>query len=419
MIRTGRSEAAKLKTAGKAELLAVWRANIGKPPPFATSRELLAMALAWHLQERKYGGFNPLVRRKLEALAKAYRRGQLPAALLLASSFRPGTVIIKLWRRRRHTVIALEHGFRYQGKIYHSLSPIARAITGTRCNGSAFFGLRTGEGSAPDEGQRQRQAKQQLAALRHRTAVHDEAIGPGEHQAIGERELTNSLKRVLAPGRRQLETRERFDAVGALLTGMIFDDAGNQMIPIRADKGARRYRYYVSRPPKEGARSLYRLPASELEKLVIDKTLEALEADVRTSAFAMKLAGHGEIARRQFLRGIIRRVEVGQSLIRLHLDGAGCWLFAQPGPVVTADLLRPMPIAVEIPLSIEEPLPADGLPPELVDPHPALIKALVRGYLWRTELMSGRTKTVGRLITKVRFPRNYVLRILRLGFLAP
>jgi hypothetical protein len=31
-----------------------------------------------------------------------------------------------------------------------------------------------------------------------------------------------------------------------LLTGLIFDDAGNQMSPIRADKGARRYRYYVN-----------------------------------------------------------------------------------------------------------------------------------------------------------------------------
>jgi site-specific DNA recombinase len=191
------------------------------------------------------------------------------------------------------------------------------------------------------------------------------------------------------------------------------------MIPIRADRGARRYRYYVSRSQKEGAGSLFRLPAPELEKLVIDKTEEALEADVRTSAFAMKLAEHGEIARRQFLRGMIRRVEVGQSLIRLRLDGAGCRLFAQPGPVVTADLLRPLPIGVEIPINIEEARPPDGLSPEPVDPHPALIKAVVRGYLWRTELMSGRTKTLGQLITKVRFPRNYVLRILRLGFLAP
>jgi hypothetical protein len=47
MIRKRRSEATKLKAAEKAELLAVWKATLGKPPPFATSRELLAMALAW------------------------------------------------------------------------------------------------------------------------------------------------------------------------------------------------------------------------------------------------------------------------------------------------------------------------------------------------------------------------------------
>lgn len=52
-------------------------------------------------------------------------------------------------------------------------------------------------------------------------------------------------------------------------------------------------------------------------------------------------------------------------------------------------------------------------------PHPALIKAVVRGYLWRTELLNGTIQTVRRLVKKVRFRRDYVLRILRLGFLAP
>ena len=100
----GRSAAAKLKTAEKAEMLARWKATIGKPPRFATSRELVAMALAWHLQQSKYGGLKPLVERRLEALANAYRRGKLPAALLQACSFRPGTTLVKLWRGRRHTV---------------------------------------------------------------------------------------------------------------------------------------------------------------------------------------------------------------------------------------------------------------------------------------------------------------------------
>jgi Protein of unknown function (DUF2924) len=102
---TGRSAAAKLKTAEKAELLARWRANMGTPPPFAPNRELLAMALAWHLQERKYGGLKPLVQRRLEALANADRRGKLPAALLQACSFRPGTPLVKLscyGRSKRH-----------------------------------------------------------------------------------------------------------------------------------------------------------------------------------------------------------------------------------------------------------------------------------------------------------------------------
>jgi hypothetical protein len=113
---TGRSAAANLKTAEEAELLAWWRATMGTRPPFGPNRELLAMALAWHLQERKYGGLKPLVQRRLDALANAYQRGKLQASLLQPCSFRPGTTLIQLWRGRRHTVMALPSGFRYQGR---------------------------------------------------------------------------------------------------------------------------------------------------------------------------------------------------------------------------------------------------------------------------------------------------------------
>jgi hypothetical protein len=89
---------------------------------------------------------------------------------------------------------------------------------------------------------------------------------------------------------------------------------------------------------------------------------------------------------------MIRRVEVGENVIRIHLHGSGCRLFAQLGPVAIADALRPVPIAVEIPLDIQT-LPADGLPPEPANPHSTLIKIAVRGYLWRTELVNGTIKT--------------------------
>jgi len=38
-------------------------------------------------------------------------------------------------------VLVLDQGFEYAGRTYKSLSEIARAITGTRWSGPAFFGL--------------------------------------------------------------------------------------------------------------------------------------------------------------------------------------------------------------------------------------------------------------------------------------
>ena len=35
----------------------------------------------------------------------------------------------------------LDHGFEYDGRLFKSLSAIAREVTGTRWNGLAFFGI--------------------------------------------------------------------------------------------------------------------------------------------------------------------------------------------------------------------------------------------------------------------------------------
>ncbi len=137
----------ELSTAGRAELLAIWTATIGKPPRFRASRELLASALAWQLQERKFGGLSGATKRKLRVMARAQERkkrsAQLPAA---STNLRPGTVISKQWRGAQHVVMVLADGFQHQGTVYGSLSRVAREITGTRWNGPAFFGLRKGHG---------------------------------------------------------------------------------------------------------------------------------------------------------------------------------------------------------------------------------------------------------------------------------
>ena len=130
----------ELSTVGRAELLAIWTATFDQPPTaLRSSRELLASALAWQLQERKFGGLTAATKRKLRVLARAHQRKkrshQLPAA---STSIRPGTVITKQWRGAQHVVMVLADGFQHRGAVYGSLSHVAREITGARWNGWGF-----------------------------------------------------------------------------------------------------------------------------------------------------------------------------------------------------------------------------------------------------------------------------------------
>jgi hypothetical protein len=43
---------------------------------------------------------------------------------------------------RRYEVVAQSEGFEYDGRMFKSLSAVAREITGTRWNGKVFFGLK-------------------------------------------------------------------------------------------------------------------------------------------------------------------------------------------------------------------------------------------------------------------------------------
>jgi hypothetical protein len=156
---------------------------------------------------------------------------------------------------------------------------------------------------------------------------------------------------------------------------LIFDETGRPLRPIRINQGARRYRFYMSQvllQQREEAIGL-RLPAHQLEKLVLETTLEALKTEAGTRALAMKMAGAGERVRRQFLRLIIKRAEVGPSLIRLQLHGTSCHLFEQPGRVIVG-ALPPMPAAIEIPheLSLKGASLRRGDLSRPGDPRPAL-----------------------------------------------
>jgi hypothetical protein len=115
-----------------------------EPPP-GLSRSLLLRALAYRLQEVALGGLSRSTRRRLAKAASGSTDG--PAATLIPIlQTQPGTVLIREWHGIAYHVTVLEHGVRYGGEHYRSLSQVARLITGTRWSGPAFFGLRGKDG---------------------------------------------------------------------------------------------------------------------------------------------------------------------------------------------------------------------------------------------------------------------------------
>jgi hypothetical protein len=59
----------------------------------------------------------------------------------------PGTVLTRQYKGESVQVVVRDDGLEYAGEIYASLSAVAKAITGSHCNGYLFF-LLSGKGDA-------------------------------------------------------------------------------------------------------------------------------------------------------------------------------------------------------------------------------------------------------------------------------
>lgn len=122
-----------------AELRSEWRRLYRSQPP-RLSRDLLIRAIAYRIQELRYGGLSKATRRKLAALVNAPQsEGEI--APETAQKISRGARLVREWNGRTHTVTVQEEGFIYAGRSYRSLTAIAREITGAHWSGPRFFGL--------------------------------------------------------------------------------------------------------------------------------------------------------------------------------------------------------------------------------------------------------------------------------------
>ena len=119
-------------------------------------RAYLIRKIAWRLQAVAEGDLTERARRRAAELADDAEVRVMPPkaatpqpAILkvqtdVAADSRlptPGTAIVRKYKGRTLRVLVVKDGFEYEGERYKSLSAVAKAVTGSHCNGFRFFNL--------------------------------------------------------------------------------------------------------------------------------------------------------------------------------------------------------------------------------------------------------------------------------------
>lgn len=114
----------------KEEVIRAYHKVFGILPPNRMGLDFALNNLRYHEQSQQHGGLRTSAVRQLLTLAEG------------KAVLKEGTKLIRNWRGTTYEVAVMADGtFIYQNQPYRSLSAIAEAITGTKWNGRAFFGI--------------------------------------------------------------------------------------------------------------------------------------------------------------------------------------------------------------------------------------------------------------------------------------
>jgi site-specific DNA recombinase len=275
-----------------------------------------------------------------------------------------------------------------------------------------------------------------LGEIRHKKERH-----PGQHQPIVSHELWEKVQQHL---RDQAAThRERpTKAPSSPLAGKLFDENREPLYVQGAVKGARHYRYYVSRGLVRGSvqddQRGWRVAALELERAVRAATQQIL---VDRAGIAGAIEEHGVNAGR--LPSIFRVAEAWVQSLRSESEAASVLtrLIERVGlkengiqvsiklPIPSdegRDAATPKELALArfVPMrmkrrGVEMRLIIDGDATTTARVDRPLLNATARAYRWSNDLLAGRAQSIGEIAKREHMTSRHVRRVMRLAFLAP
>src|ERR1700680_4753169 len=121
------AELDRLPTTPIADLRKRYRELFRTDPPKAFGPDLLRRSIAHRIQEKAYGGLSRSAQRLPDQMMKAYA-AKPGGNIVLPRRIKPGSVLVREWKRKSHRVVVLADGFAYDGRTFANLSEIAVLI---------------------------------------------------------------------------------------------------------------------------------------------------------------------------------------------------------------------------------------------------------------------------------------------------
>jgi len=253
---------------------------------------------------------------------------------------------------------------------------------------------------------------------------HKDQTYAGIHDAIIDREIWDRVQAALAD---KAPARKRRNNIRhpSLLAGLIFDGHGREMTPSHAVKQAKRYRYYITRDWQGGSPAAWRVPAHDLEQIVIGRLARHLaeeahvpqsgtisdydQACAEASANAAELIDATDHQRAEIIASLVRRIDVHQDRIELSLPHSK----AEPSVVLTASAAL---IRSGRQTRLVHPGPQmEGASP----PDEGLLRLVANAHSAREAITAAGARSFDEVAEASGFTAHYFAQLARLGGLAP
>ncbi len=257
--------------------------------------------------------------------------------------------------------------------------------------------------------------------------LYKNEICPGPQPALLERELFEAVQvRLTAQWTHRTVTRNKS---AALLSGLLYDDAGHPMAPTHATKNGVRYRYYVSQPhlrglAKASSSSVARVPATDIEAAVVEALTGHLSKVNGASPTQKQID-------RIVVGAHVERIDVHKNQLAIRLQGLNADradgdeeadLESETDGNASASLLIPWckpPSRKAREILLPPSVARATVRPIKVERRAALLKSIARGREWLDQIITGAAQGPEQIAADHKCSIRHVNMTISMAFIAP